>query len=192
MCLSAPDFVLRDELSNSLCTHVFKREVPTDPHLLLCPTAWMSGADICEVQPWNKLWFNHFIKQIAYMRPRKTQRSQNLQHCCLLSWQRKRPTLQTSLGMANLDTKRKRQTLEWRKSHICITPSVQLWWNSCRKPAMGIKNQMQSSTETQLNTDLQQKLLHKWHLLMFCCIYSFNIVKLQSELPLGRKHKSGH
>lgn len=38
-----------------------------------------------------------------------------------------------------------------------------------------------------LNTNLQQKLLHKRRLLMFCCIYSFNIAN-QGELPLGRKH----
>lgn len=38
-----------------------------------------------------------------------------------------------------------------------------------------------------LNTNLQQKLLHKRRLLMFCFIYSFDIAD-QGELPLGRKH----
>lgn len=48
--------------------------------------------------------------------------------------------------------------------------------------------QMQTN---KLNTNLQQKLLHKRRLLMFCCIYSFNIAN-QGELPLGRKHTILH
>lgn len=56
-------------------------------------------------------------------------------------------------------------------------------WMKIRKNCL-INQQMQTK---KLNTNLQQKLLHKRRLLMFCCIYSFNIAN-QGELPLGRKH----
>lgn len=65
-------------------------------------------------------------------------------------------------------------------SWIILYESV---WMKIRKNCLS-NQQMQTK---KLNTDLQQKLLHKRRLLMFCYIYSFNIAN-QGELPLGRKH----
>lgn len=117
-----------------------KRKFPLTPirlHPPRCLDVSSTHLCICEVQPWNKTTIKSFQKADSlHETEEEPSTAQNLWDRCLLNGQR-RPPLETVLGMANLDTERKKETLEWRKSHICITPSVQLRWNSCRKPALG-------------------------------------------------------
>lgn len=73
----------------------------------------------------------------------------------------------------------------WPKTNFFILTE---WFCNLFKWRLGkncLSNQQMQTNK--LNTNLQQKLLHKKRLLMFCCIYSFNIAN-QGELPLGRKH----
>lgn len=123
--LSAPDFVLHDELSNSLCTHLFTKEIPINPHL--SSSAQQSG---CQEHAFVKfsleteLRSNHFRMQTAHVRLRKTQHSPGSMESLSPELTEKEAITGNSPGDGKPAYK-KEETLEWR-SHICITPSVQL------------------------------------------------------------------
>lgn len=70
--LGAPDFVLQDELSNSLCIHFFKKEVPINPHpSSSAPLPGCQQHTSVTFSLETKLRLNHFRKQIPYVRLRK-------------------------------------------------------------------------------------------------------------------------
>lgn len=70
--LGAPDFVLQDELSNSLCIHFFKKEVPINPHpSSSAPLPGCQQHTSVKFSLETTLRLNHFRKQIPYVRLRK-------------------------------------------------------------------------------------------------------------------------
>lgn len=100
------------------------------------------------------------------------------------------PIFNTVLGMYWLWCERRKLPVlkkkkSWPKTNFFILTE---WFCNLYKWRLE-KNRLsnQQMQTNKLNTKLHQKLLHKRHLLMFCCIYSFNIAN-QGELPLGRKH----